>query len=623
MAERVGDPRDPRDWVPWPGWAPTTALPGVPDLAPDLTRPLTAADLDGVWRLDFHHPRGIVPLAQRLLDHLVAGSQLAAAQLGQGAGFTARLLGTHVYYGAARPGAGSGPAASGWSASDDDRFDNDRVDNDRFDDDRFGDERAVRAYAASFPQQWAADSGRLDTALRRLERLEQAELERAGCEAISSYLDQALAVHQDAWRVHFGTMYRLLAVHAHLLNRLREFGLDEVAVAGLLQGEDNAVLDADAELRELVGLARELGLTALFEAHAQADPAALLQRLRQGEPGGPQSLWCKAFGDFLDRHGHRGEAGAELVTAPWNEDPAPALALIHRQLLEPVVVHHRAGPRDASDRVRAGLPASARAGFDEILALARQANFAWWNEEHNLVIDLRAHLPVRRAALAAAGALRLPRPDDALYLHLAELQELLAGRGGWAEVAAVADERRAYVAHWRERRAQLPVDLGSGPDSADPVLREILGSGYPARGAGAATLRGLGVSPGVARGRARVLATLGELADVGPGEVLVCEATSPAWTPVFDRIAGCVCDQGGMLTHAAIIAREYGVPAVCGVPGASSTIRTGDLVEVDGTAGEVRVLQVAETVAAPVVETVAAPAAATAATPAAPPGAAL
>jgi pyruvate,water dikinase len=601
MAERVSDPRDPRGWVPWPGWTPTTALPGVPALAPDLTRPLTAADLDGVWRLDFHHPRGIVPLAQRLLDHLVAGSQLAAAELGQGAGFTARLLGTHVYYGAARPGAGSGSsapgsAAFGSSASGDERFD---------------DERAVRAYAASFPQQWAADSGRLDTALRRLERLEQAELERAGCEAISSYLDQALAVHQDAWRVHFGTMYRLLAVHAHLLNRLREFGLDEVAVAGLLQGEDNAVLDADAELRELVGLARELGLTALFEAHAQADPGALLQRLRQGEPGGPQSLWCKAFSDFLDRHGHRGEAGAELVTAPWNEDPAPALALIHRQLLEPVVVHHRAGPHDASDRVRAGLPASARAGFDEILALARQANFAWWNEEHNLVIDLRAHLPVRRAALAAAGALRLPRPDDALYLHLVELQELLAGRGGWAEVAAVADERRAYVAYWRGRRAQLPVDLGSGPDSADPVLREILGSGYPARGAGAATLAGLGVSPGVARGRARVLATLGELADVGPGEVLVCEATSPAWTPVFDRIAGCVCDQGGMLTHAAIIAREYGVPAVCGVPGASSTIRTGDLVEVDGTAGEVRVLQVAATAAAPD------------ATPSATPGAAL
>jgi pyruvate,water dikinase len=581
MAERVGDPRDPRGWAPWPGWTPTTALPGVPDLAPDLTRPLTAADLDGVWRLDFHHPRGIVPLAQRLLDHLVAGSQTAAAELGHGAGFTARLLGTHVYYGAAHPGPGSAGSRSAGSRSA------------GFDDDRFDDDRAVRAYAESFPQRWAADARRLDTALRRLEVVGRAELERAGPEAISGYLDQALAVHQDAWRVHFATMYRLLAVHAHLLNRLREFGLDEVAVAGLLQGEDNAVLDVDAELRELVGLARDLGLTALFEAHAQADPVTLLRRLGEGEPGSPESLWCKAFSDFLDRHGHRGEAGAELVTAPWNEDPAPALALIHRQLLESAVVHHRAGPHDASDRVRAGLPASARATFDAILALARQANFAWWNEEHNLVIDLRAHLPVRRAALAAAGALRLPRPDDALYLHLVELRELLAGRSGWAEVAAVADERREYVAHWRERRAQLPVDLGSGPDSADPVLREILGSGYPARGAGAATLRGLGVSPGVARGRARVLATLGELADVGHGEVLVCEATSPAWTPVFDRIAGCVCDQGGMLTHAAIIAREYGVPAVCGVAGASATIRTGDLVEVDGTAGEVRVLQAA------------------------------
>jgi pyruvate,water dikinase len=76
---------------------------------------------------------------------------------------------------------------------------------------------------------------------------------------------------------------------------------------------------------------------------------------------------------------------------------------------------------------------------------------------------------------------------------------------------------------------------------------------------------------------------------------MICEATSPAWTSAFDRIAGCVCEQGGMLTHAAIIAREYGVPAVCAVVGACAAIATGDLVEVDGTTGEVRVLRPAQT----------------------------
>jgi phosphohistidine swiveling domain-containing protein len=587
---------------PWPGWAPGPQLPGL-----DPTRPMAPADLRSAWRLDFHHPRGIVPLALRLLDHLVAGSQAAAAEVGAGPGFTARLVGTHVYYGAARPTGGSGrddssgtagtagaaavvatPDGAGWAS----------------------DPQALQAYAEAFPRQWAGEAARLDGLLRELEAVGQGELEDLGAPAIAGYLERSLRVHADAWRVHFATMYRLLAVHEHLLARLRELGLNEVTVAGLLQGEDNAVLDADVALRELVRSARDLGLTSLFEGLAQKAPADLVARLTAALPTSPTSptspssqgppaaeaVWWRAFTDFLERHGHRGEAGAELLAAPWNEDPAPALALIRRQLVEaPRRERLLGGSSELADRVRAGLAPSVRPTFDEAVRLARLANFAWWNEEHNVVIDLRAHLPVRRAALAAGGVLGLPRRDDAFYLHVEELLDLLAGRTdprNRQELADAAQARRAYVERWRGQRAGLPVGLGSGPAPSDPVLREILGSGYPEQSLGAAgeALTGLGVSPGVGRGSARVLATLGELAEVQAGEVLVCEATSPGWTPVFDRIAGCVCDQGGMLTHAAIIAREYGVPAVCGVAGASTSIRTGDLVEVDGTAGLVRVI---------------------------------
>jgi pyruvate,water dikinase len=103
-------------------------------------------------------------------------------------------------------------------------------------------------------------------------------------------------------------------------------------------------------------------------------------------------------------------------------------------------------------------------------------------------------------------------------------------------------------------------------------------------------LTGLGVSAGVARGPARVVRTPDQLPDVRTGEVLVCEATSPSWTPVFERLAGCVCDSGGMLAHAATISREYGLPCVCAVGDATSVISDGDFVEVDGTAGTVRLL---------------------------------
>jgi phosphohistidine swiveling domain-containing protein len=555
MAELMGDPRASHDWAPWPRWPDPVAADFV---AADPTRPLRTDDLDRSWRLDFHHPRGVVPLAVRLLDHLVAGSQLAARETGSGYGFTARLLGTHVYYGApdgTSPGDGIRPP----------------------------DPEAYLRYSAGFARAWAGDAAKLDASLSRLEAVPAAELAHGDAATLVAYLDLALAVHQEAWRIHFATMYRLLAVHAYVLDELRALGIDEVTAAGLLQGEENAVLAGDRELRALADAARGQGLATLFELPG----TGLAERLRDRPEA---AAWWNAFEAFLSRHGNRGEAAAEITMPTWNEDPEPALALVRRELVEGRTHRARAAVSEVADRVRRRLDPQVRQRFETVHQLARRANFAWWNEEHNLVIDLRAHLPVRRAGLAAAAVLDLPAPDDALYLHLEELRAVLVGVAGWAELAEPAGQRREYVTRWRERRSHLPVRLGSGGDDRDPVLREILGAGTGGSVAGV-VLPGLGVSPGRSRGPARVLATVLDLAEVRSGEVLVCEATSPAWTSAFDRIAGCVCEQGGMLTHAAIIAREYGVPAVCAVPGACTTISTGDLVEVDGTAGEVRVLQ--------------------------------
>jgi pyruvate,water dikinase len=110
-------------------------------------------------------------------------------------------------------------------------------------------------------------------------------------------------------------------------------------------------------------------------------------------------------------------------------------------------------------------------------------------------------------------------------------------------------------------------------------------------GAGRTILRGTPVAPGRAVGRARVIAGPEALVTLHAGEILVCEATTPSWTPAFATIAGCVCNVGGSLTHAAIVSREYGVPCVTGTLRGTELIATGDLVEVDGGAGRVRVLK--------------------------------
>ncbi|WP_082176675.1 PEP-utilizing enzyme [Arsenicicoccus sp. oral taxon 190] len=218
----------------------------------------------------------------------------------------------------------------------------------------------------------------------------------------------------------------------------------------------------------------------------------------------------------------------------------------------------------------------------------------WWNEQHNAVIDLRAHLPVRRLGMHLGTLVGLDRPDDAFYLLHEELVAVVAGEvGPAAGLRELVAARRSYVADWRRRRSELPPSWGQGGGGDDVVLRQVLG--LPGTGAGAAdafegTLQGRGVSPGRARGRARVCRHADDIDRVRHGEILVCEATAPSWTPAFARVAAAVCEGGGMLTHAAIISREYGLPCVCAAVGATRRVRDGDLLEVDGDSGLVRIL---------------------------------
>ena len=102
-----------------------------------------------------------------------------------------------------------------------------------------------------------------------------------------------------------------------------------------------------------------------------------------------------------------------------------------------------------------------------------------------------------------------------------------------------------------------------------------------------AVLTGIGASPGTACGTARTVQGLDQFSAVRPGDVLVCRTTDPAWTPLFGMVAAVITETGGMLSHAAIVAREYGIPAVLGIPDALTRIPTGTTLLVDGTLGTV------------------------------------
>jgi pyruvate,water dikinase len=103
-------------------------------------------------------------------------------------------------------------------------------------------------------------------------------------------------------------------------------------------------------------------------------------------------------------------------------------------------------------------------------------------------------------------------------------------------------------------------------------------------------IKGQAGSPGKARGVARLVRSLDDAARLGRGEVLVAETTAPPWTPLFATAAAVVTDTGGILSHCAVVAREYNIPAVVGVGMATALIRDGQTVEVDGDAGLVRIV---------------------------------
>jgi pyruvate,water dikinase len=172
--------------------------------------------------------------------------------------------------------------------------------------------------------------------------------------------------------------------------------------------------------------------------------------------------------------------------------------------------------------------------------------------------------------------------DDMFFLRLEEIAPIVGGTAGFDVRVRVAERKAEY-----ERNLALsPPAIVVGkydpkkhkPDTFDSASEE---------------LSGLAVSPGVVTGPARVILHAGT-EQVLPGEILVAPFTDPGWTPYFIPAAGIVMDQGGLLSHGSIVAREYGIPAVVNVGPATKIIKTGQMIQVDGDNGVVRIVTTPE-----------------------------
>jgi len=162
----------------------------------------------------------------------------------------------------------------------------------------------------------------------------------------------------------------------------------------------------------------------------------------------------------------------------------------------------------------------------------------------------------------------------------------------WPPIAARRKELLAKLGEWSP-----PPALGVTPDAiTDPMTVMLWGvttqrvQEWAQQRDGGDELTGAAASPGVIEGAARVVKTVDEIGDIRDGEILVCSITSPAWAPIFSKITATVTDIGGVMSHTAIVCREYGLPAVVGTGTATARIRTGQQLRVDGSTGVVTIL---------------------------------
>ena len=149
------------------------------------------------------------------------------------------------------------------------------------------------------------------------------------------------------------------------------------------------------------------------------------------------------------------------------------------------------------------------------------------------------------------------------------------------DIRQIISARRADYEKWQ---SITPPNLIIGKFDPDRYVPEEVNADVQ-------QLKGLAVSPGVVSGKARVILRADNNEQVQAGEILVAPFTDPGWTPYFIPAAGIVMDQGGLLSHGAIIAREYGIPAVVNVGNATKIIKTGQTIQVDGDRGVVRILE--------------------------------
>jgi pyruvate,water dikinase len=450
-------------------------------------------------------------------------------------------------------------------------------------------------YAANFLDWWR---DRLRPEIERnFAYLDGYDTDNASLVELAVLFEDAIDIHDRHWKIHWMLNFAQFSATMGLSATIEEVkGAADPALVGRLQ---SSVADRNWDSIEALWQMKEeikgdVDLRKAFEGETAAD---VLRALEGSERG--RAFVRERLEPCQQEFGYKAIWSHEFSFPTWCENPAPILEAI-RGYLEtdydyPAAI---AAVKEDLDRAVAELmddvEGERRDTLQQALELSLRMNPL--TPDHHFYIDQGTNARLRLAAiaigrkLAAAGV--LDDPEDVVYLRYNELRVLTANPEA-VDAKALVSERRDE----RERQALVrpPEWIGTATEEALAFPYWSLW-GFPEKfhrplPEKVDEVHGLAASPGVVEGTARHVASLDEFDQVKQGEILVCQMTNPAWVVLFTKIGGLVTDAGGIAAHPAVVAREFGIPAVVGTSIATQRIATGDRVRVNGTSGVVEVLR--------------------------------
>jgi rifampicin phosphotransferase len=420
--------------------------------------------------------------------------------------------------------------------------------------------------------------------------------------SLADHVDWVVARRIRHWHLHFLivipqfiSINAFTQVYSQMFNSANEF---EPLV--LLQGLTNRTVEGGHALWRVSRLASRS--PEVREALTQTEPEAVFARLRNTTEG---RGFTDVFREYLDEFGWRGDSW-NMDDRTWVDYPKRPLATLRGYLAQPdeaspelkhqsliakretAIAHARAKLVGASDEQRGQ--------FEGMLHAAQLGNVL--HEDHNYYIDQMLQHLSRRAFVAAGQRLvdrnRITTAEDVLYLTVPELKAAIHS-SDTGDLRDLVDERRKRLD--RQRSVEPPHALGTPPpppqpgEQPNPLMAGLMRffGGPVEQSTDKTQIRGNAGSRGKVTGIARVATSLEQAAELSPGEILVCTTTSPPWTPLFATAAAVVTDTGGILSHCAVVAREFGIPAVVGTHVGTSRIKTGQRLTVDGSRGIVTI----------------------------------